>query len=67
MFDIGKQIRKLRKTRNMKQYEIGELVGVSTQTVSSWEVNRTEPSIYYLWKMADYFNVPLEYFVKEEG
>ena len=65
MFDIGKQIRKLRKTRNMKQYEIGELLGVSTQTVSSWEVNRTEPNIYYLWKMADYFNVPLEYFVKE--
>lgn len=66
MVDIGKQIRKLRKTRNMKQYEIGELVGVSTKTVSSWEVNRTEPNIYYLWKMADYFNVSLEYFVKEE-
>lgn len=65
MFDIGKQIRKLRKTCNMKQYEIGELVGVSTKTVSSWEVNRTEPSIYYLWKMADYFNVSLEYFVEE--
>ena len=35
MFDIGKQIRKLRKSRNMKQYEIGELVGVSTKTVEA--------------------------------
>lgn len=42
---IGESIRVWRHKNNMTQRELGELLGVRAQTVSSWETNRTEPDI----------------------
>lgn len=42
---IGSNIKKWRELRNLKQAELAELVGVSDKTVSSWEINRTEPKM----------------------
>ena len=42
---IGDNIKKIRKTRNMSQYELADAVHVKCQTISSWEVNRTEPNM----------------------
>ena len=42
---IGNNIKKWREIRNLKQSELAELVGVSDKTVSSWEINRTEPKM----------------------
>lgn len=42
---IGDNIKKIRKMRNMSQRELAEAVFVKRQTISSWEINRTEPNM----------------------
>lgn len=49
---IGGNIKKWRELRNLKQSELAELVGVSDKTVSSWEINRTEPKMGMVEKIS---------------
>lgn len=42
---IGDNIRRIRKSRNLLQRELGEMIHVKAQTISSWEINRTEPNM----------------------
>lgn len=53
--DIGKNIKKRRLACEMSQSELGKKIGVRPQTISSWEVNRTEPSINDIEKLAQVF------------
>lgn len=52
---IGENIKHFRKMRGLKQSELGEMLNVSGNTVSSWEVDRTEPNIGMIEKMCDIF------------
>lgn len=40
---IGDNIKQIRITRGLTQAQLADRVNVSEKTVSSWEVNRTEP------------------------
>lgn len=51
--DLGYNIKKIRELKNMTQAELGKKVGVSRTAISSWEVNRTEPSLDDLDKLAE--------------
>lgn len=42
---IGSNIKYWRELRNLKQSELAEKLGVSDKTISSWEINRTEPKM----------------------
>ena len=42
---IGKNIKKYRTARNLSQDEVAKRIGVTRQAISSWENERTEPSI----------------------
>jgi len=42
---IGKNIRALRERRDLTQDQLAELLDVSQKTVSSWEIDRTEPKM----------------------
>ncbi len=37
MGDVGRKISELRKSQNMTQMELADLMGVSFQAVSNWE------------------------------
>lgn len=50
--NLGKQIKRLRLYAGMTQEEFSKKVGVSRPTISSWEVDRTEPSMQDVQKMA---------------
>lgn len=54
---IADSIRQLRENRNMNQDELGEALGISGKTVSSWEIGRTEPNMGYVEQLADFFCV----------
>ena len=56
---IGKQIAFMRKERGIKQEELANFVGVSTQAVSKWE-NGGVPDIELLPKIADFFSVSVD-------
>ncbi len=56
---IGKQIASLRKEKGIKQEELANYVGVSTQAVSKWE-NGGVPDTELLPKIADFFAVSVD-------
>ena len=43
--NIGSKIRQFRNAANLSQGELAKKVGVARSTISSWETDRTEPSI----------------------
>ena len=47
-------------SKNISQSELGQLIGVSGQTILNWENNIFEPKIEHLIKLADYFNVSVD-------
>lgn len=51
----------LRKENALSQKALAEKIGVSQQTVGSWETRRTEPDQRALKLLADYFNVSVDY------
>ena len=64
--EIGLRIANLRKMRGIKQEELANYVGVTAQAVSKWE-NGGTPDVELLPKIADYFNVTIDYFFQQNG
>lgn len=56
-------IKALRKRRNLSQATLGRALGISRSKVSSWELGRRELSLKDAIKVANYFNVTLDYLV----
>lgn len=52
----------LRKNK-MKQYELADEIEVSDSTVSSWQTERTRPSIEDLIRMSAFFHVSIDYLI----
>ena len=58
---ISNQIRRLRFNRNeMTQKMLADAVGVSRQTIVAIEKDKYSPSLEVAFKIALYFDVPLE-------
>lgn len=61
------RIEEIRNQKGMKQEELGKLLGVSRQTISSLENGRYNPSILLAYKIAKLFNMTIEeVFIFEE-
>ena len=57
---IGNQIKNLRLEKKVKQEEVAEYLGVSTQAVSKWETGVSTPDIALLPNIATYFGVSID-------
>lgn len=57
---FGKNLKKLRKEREMTQETFAEFFSVSFQTVSKWERGETYPDITMLPIIASFFNVSID-------
>lgn len=55
--EIGKNIRNLRRNKDMTQEEIAELLNVTVSAISQWESGKTMPDITLLPKLAIIFGV----------
>lgn len=53
--NIGSRIKSLRLGKGLNQAQLGSLLGVSDKTISSWEINRTEPNMGMVGKMCEVF------------
>ncbi len=58
---FGENLAELRKESGYDQKKLGELLGISYHTVSSYERNRSQPNHEMLVKIAKLFNVSLDY------
>ena len=62
------RLEELRKEHRINQEELGDALLVSRQTISSLESGRYNPSILLAFKIAHYFETPIEdIFIYEEG
>lgn len=57
---FSENLKVLRTECGLSQGRLGETVGVSQQCVSEWEHGNTEPTLTYLWKLADLFGVSID-------
>lgn len=55
------RLRELREENDMTQEQLGKLLNVTKQAVYSYEKGENEPSFDSLIKIADIFNVSLDY------
>lgn len=54
------QLKEYRAKINVNQHEMGQLVGVSRQTISQIERGDYSPSVTLALKIAKFFDVPVE-------
>lgn len=65
--DIGKKLKEKRLAANLTQQELAEILHVSRQTISSWEVGRTYPDLDVLVAISDLYDTPLDELLKEDS
>ncbi|WP_097025436.1 helix-turn-helix domain-containing protein [Clostridium peptidivorans] len=58
---FGDRLRELREEKQLTQEELGKLLNISRQAVSGYEAEGNEPNLQNLVKLADIFNVSLDY------
>jgi transcriptional regulator with XRE-family HTH domain len=58
---FGKRIRKLRLEQNLKQKDLAAKLGISTSSVGMYERELRQPDAEILKKIADFFNVSIDY------
>ncbi|MGE4214115.1 MAG: helix-turn-helix domain-containing protein [Anaerotignaceae bacterium] len=56
----------LLKKRNVTAYEVSKSTGVLQSTLSDWKNGKYTPKLDKLQAIANYFNVPITYFLEEE-
>ena len=59
------KFKQLLDERGVTAYQVAKETGISTATLTQWKQGRYTPKVDKIMKIADYFGVPLEYFVKE--
>ena len=64
MFQI--RLKKLRESKNMSQYAFAKDFGTAQSTVGGWESGKREPNFETMQKLADYFNVTVDYLLGRE-
>ena len=62
---IAKNLIALRKQHGYTQNELAEKLNYSDNTISRWEHAEITPSIETLEQIANIYNVPLEFLIKE--
>ena len=64
---MNNRIEVIRNAKGIKQEELSKMLGVSTQTISSLENGRYNPSIILAFKIAKLFDMAIEeIFIYEE-
>ena len=55
-------VRQLRIERQLTQEQLGDIIGVSRQTINAIEKEKFDPSLPTAFKMATLFELPIEAF-----
>lgn len=64
--EIGSKLKNARNNNGLTQEQVAEVLGVSRQTISNWENNKSYPDIISVIKMSDIYSVSLDHLLKEE-
>ena len=59
--NFGERLKSLRHEKNLTQEEIAEILNVGRPTIAGYETKNKEPNYETLKKLADFFNVSIDY------
>ncbi len=65
--NIGEKLKQIRKVRGLSQAELSEKVQVHVTNIARYETNKQTPTIEVLKKIADFYDIAVDYFVSEES
>ena len=57
------KIKELRLSKKLSQQQLAKILFVNQTAVSQWERGATTPNLQLLTKIADYFNVSIDYLI----
>lgn len=63
VMSCGKRISVLRKQKGFTQKELADILFVSDKAISSWEQNRTEPSLEFIMKLSEVLECSVSYLI----
>jgi len=55
------RIRDLREDRDLKQIDLAKATGIDQRTISNYETEKTSPDALSLLRLADFFDVSVDY------
>ena len=58
---LAERLKNLRKGQHLSQMALSKIIGVSQQTIGSWETGRTSPDNSMITTLAKHFNVTTDY------
>lgn len=64
---LSEKIYTLRRKSGLSQEQLAEIIGVSRQAISKWEGGLSVPESEKLIVISEYFNVTLDYLLKEDA
>ena len=59
------RLKELRRSKNMTQKQLADMLCVSDKNLSKWECGRSTPDVFYLQEICKIFGVEAEYFFEE--
>ncbi|MCL2370283.1 MAG: helix-turn-helix transcriptional regulator [Firmicutes bacterium] len=57
------RLKQIRTERGIGQVEIAKAIGVSKSVVSFWETGKCEPTLTPIIKLANFFDIDIDYLV----
>ncbi|WP_419154458.1 helix-turn-helix transcriptional regulator [Weissella bombi] len=60
------RLKELRKAEGLTQTDVTNELKTTRQNIHSYEANKTEPRIDTLIKLADYFDMSVDYLIEHE-
>ena len=66
MIDFGRKLKELRIKNNQSQKDLAEYLNISFQSISKWEQGVHYPDVFTLNKLAEFYNIGVNYFFGEQ-
>lgn len=60
-----KKYEELLLKHNKTSYQVSKDTGIAQSTLADWKAGKSQPKVDKLQKLADYFGVPLSYFLED--
>lgn len=67
MIILKERLKELRKSKNLTQKQIAEYLKISERAYQHYEHSTREPNLETLVKLADYFQVSIDYLLGRTG
>lgn len=63
--NLGKNIKRIRKKRDIKQEVLAKAIGIKRENISQYENNESVPKLKTLIKIASYLDTTIDYLLSD--